>query len=144
VKKVITGLALVAVMGAVVLMTVGTAAAKPPAADGSAAAQVCPEDGKVEVSGEQHAITIEAPDGYAIVSYCVKAGSAKQGCGAMSHDLTEPASSVTIHGPCGKAISHYSVTYVELPTDPPGGGECPEGQYWDESTGKCEDEPIPS
>jgi hypothetical protein len=126
-KKIVTGLVLVVVMGAVVLMTVGTAAAKPPAG------QVCPEEGKVEVSGEQHEITGLAPGDV----YCVKAGSVKQGYGAVP--VTVGYDGKLSH-PSGKAISHYSPLEVdeEPPSgDPPGDEPCPDEGWIRDDTGVC-------
>jgi hypothetical protein len=85
------------------------------------AGQICPagDSGKIDVSGENVTLTLTAPAGKLISGYCVKAGSANQGCGAVSFTVSPPAASVTITGTCGKAISHYSVTYVDAPHDPP-------------------------
>ena len=65
----------------------------------------------MEVSGEQTSVTVTAPEGMVITGYCVKAGSAKQGDGPVFVTLDEPATTVTIMHPSGKAISHYTVFY---------------------------------
>ncbi len=113
-RKVFGALAVLATC-AVVGATVSVAMAAPPPG------QICGEgdSGKIDVSGENLTLTITAPAGNLISGYCVKAGSAKQGCGAVSFTVNPLAASVTITGTCGKAISHYSVTYVNAPHDPP-------------------------
>jgi hypothetical protein len=117
VKKVITSLVFVVVMGAVVLMTVGTAAAKPPAANGPSNGKVCPEEGKVELGEDVYQITGLAPG-----TYCVKAGSAKQG--GLNGAVTVEVVDGTLSHPSGKAISHYSPLSVTEPGGDP--GDCPD------------------
>jgi hypothetical protein len=80
--------------------------------------QVCAGD-KVDVGGEQTSIVVNAPEGYLISEYCVKAGSAEQGDGPEYVTVDPPASSVTISHSSGKAISHYSLTLVQIPTVTP-------------------------
>lgn len=87
-------------------------------------ADVCPglDSGKIDVSGEQTSITVMAPAGYLIDQYCVKAGSVQGGTGGpVIVAVNPPQKSVTITYPSGKAISHYSVSYVPIstPTTPP-------------------------
>jgi hypothetical protein len=77
--------------------------------------QVCAGD-KVDVGGEQLSIVVNAPEGYLISEYCVKAGSIEQGDGPEYVTVDPPASSVTISHSSGKAISHYSLTLVQIPT----------------------------
>lgn len=78
--------------------------------------QVCQglDSGKTDVEGEHTQIEITAPEGMLIYAYCVKAGSTQQGNGPVYVVLDEPAESVIISHPSGKAISHYSVTYVPV------------------------------
>jgi hypothetical protein len=80
------------------------------------------DSGKIDVSGEQTSITVTAPAGYLIDEYCVKAGSVQGGTGGPVYvTVNPPTKSVTITYPSGKAISHYSVSYVPVttPTTPP-------------------------
>ncbi|WP_434992934.1 excalibur calcium-binding domain-containing protein [Arthrobacter sp. Ld5] len=79
--------------------------------------QVCGEgtSGKIDVSGGQTAIVVTAPEGQLIASYCVKAGSSKQGEGPQNVELVPPVSQVTISHASGKDISHYSYTLVPAP-----------------------------
>ena len=92
-------------------------AALPAAATGddipSVNGQVCPalSTGHIPVKGELTTVTHHAPEGMAIVSYCVKAGSINQGYGPEEVPV-ELATSVTISHSSGKAISHYSVQYA--------------------------------
>ena len=76
--------------------------------------QVCQglDSGKIDVTGDQHSVTVTAPDGYLIDEYCVKAGSAQQGEGPVYVPVDPPAKTVTITYPSGKAISHYSYSLV--------------------------------
>jgi hypothetical protein len=77
--------------------------------------QVCAGD-KVDVGGDQTSIVVTAPTGYLISEYCVKAGSIQQGDGPEYYSVNPPAPSVTISHSSGKAISHYSLTLVQIPT----------------------------
>jgi LPXTG-motif cell wall-anchored protein len=94
-------------------------------AAGSASADeeaTCPNDGKIDVGGEQTSIVVTAPEGKLIAGYCVKAGSANQGEGPEDHVVDPPAAEVTITHSSGKAISHYRIIYVDVPpptTQPP-------------------------
>jgi hypothetical protein len=90
----------------------------------AAEGDVCPplDSGKIDVSGEQTSITVTAPAGFLIDAYCVKAGSTQGGTGGpVIVPVDPPQKSVTITYPSGKAISHYSVSYVPIstPTTPP-------------------------
>lgn len=86
--------------------------------------QVCPDlsTGKIGAGGNQTTLTIEAPEGFLIDFYCVKAGSAEQGEGPEIVQVNPPAEKVTISHPSGKGISHYSVHYIKE-TPPPDNGE---------------------
>lgn len=110
-KKLIAALSLMATC-AVVALTVGVAVAV------SAPQEVCAGD-KVELSGEDATITIDAPAGFLISAVCIKAGSTQQGCGISNQTFDPPLASITITGTCGKGISHYSLTLVPLPPPPP-------------------------
>jgi hypothetical protein len=76
---------------------------------------VCAGD-KEDVGGEQTSIVVSAPAGYLISQYCVKAGSIQQGDGPEYYPVNPPAPTVTISHSSGKAISHYSLTLVQIPT----------------------------
>jgi hypothetical protein len=108
VKKLIGALVVLAA-SAVVVLTVGVAAAAP------SASQICSagDSGKIDVSGDATTLTITAPDGFLITGYCVKAGSANHGLGAEFAAVDPPAASVDISHSSGKAISHYSYTLEE-------------------------------
>lgn len=76
---------------------------------------------KINTTGDPTSVTIpntEAPlpEGYVIVQYCVKAGSAGQGGGPRYFDVDPPQTSVMFSYPGGKAISHYSFAYEPAPT----------------------------
>jgi hypothetical protein len=87
----------------------------------AAESDVCPPgDLMVEWNGEDVTLTVNAPAGTLITAYCVKAGSAKQGCGPSGFiQVNPPAASVTITGTCGKGISHYSLLLTDAPHEPP-------------------------
>ena len=104
--RVAPGLALLV---AVVALTVGIGSGV------SSATGVCAEgdSGKVDVYGEDATLTLTAPDGYVITSYCVKAGSEKQGDGPETYAVDPPAQEVVISHSSGKAISHYSFTVAQ-------------------------------
>ncbi|AEG45186.1 hypothetical protein [Isoptericola variabilis] len=87
--------------------------------------QVCPDLDvpKTDVGGEQTTVTLTAPDGMLISSYCVKAGSTSRGEGPKIVVLDEPVAELEIAYPTGgklKAISHYAVAYVAAPAQEPG------------------------
>ena len=108
-------------LGCVVLMlALVLPALRANAADGN----VCPpgDSGKIDVPGDQLSVTVTAPAGYLISGYCVKAGSVQGGTGGPVFVVVDPPTkTVTITYPGGKAVSHYSVTYVPVtpPTTPP-------------------------
>ena len=116
VKKLIGAAPGLALLAAVVALTIGVGSAA------SSGTGVCSagDSGKVDVSGDHTTLTLEADDGYVITGYCVKAGSEKQGLGAEYYVVDPPATSVEISHSSGKAISHYSYT-VEEGGEP----ECP-------------------
>ncbi|MEU4364266.1 hypothetical protein [Promicromonospora sp. NPDC023987] len=102
------------------LMTTPAAAfaASPVASTSGDVEKVCPEEGK-QPGENQLAITVTAPEGMVIVGYCVKAGSANQGDGAIDVDVDPPETTVEITHPSGKEISHYTVFYAPAPTPEP-------------------------
>ncbi|MHA7287046.1 excalibur calcium-binding domain-containing protein [Arthrobacter sp. MDT3-44] len=79
--------------------------------------QVCDEgtSGKQDVTGAGPELTVIAPQGQLIASYCVKAGSSNQGDGPETVVLPTPQSQVTISHSSGKDISHYSYVLVPAP-----------------------------
>jgi hypothetical protein len=116
VKKLISAAPGLAMLCAVVALTVGIGSGV------SSVTGVCAEgdSGKVDVYGDDATLTLTAPDGYVITSYCVKAGSEKQGDGSETYTVDPPAQEVVISHSSGKAISHYSYTLAEGET-----AECP-------------------
>ncbi len=83
--------------------------------------QVCPplDSGKIDVEGDIKSLVISADEGYLIVGYCVKAGSAKQGLGPEFVTVEPPQLSVEISHSSGKYLSHYSFDVdVDEPTYP--------------------------
>jgi hypothetical protein len=111
----VAGAVLVCLAGALTALTIAT-----PLSSGGTNEQVCPDmDGKFESSGSgtgfsvsigggTATITVEA--GYALVAYCVKAGSANQGNGPEIHatNVVGPGS-ITVSHSSGKDVSHVSV-----------------------------------
>lgn len=84
---------------------------------------VCPDMdlAKIDTTGDPLTITLVAPEGKLISAYCVKSGSDNQDLGPKIVELDEPAAEVTIAYAAGgkcKAISHYSVAYVDAPQVP--------------------------
>ncbi|WP_423463159.1 hypothetical protein ACO229_25445 [Promicromonospora sp. MS192] len=78
--------------------------------------ETCPEEGKVELDGEQTSVVVKAPDGMVITGYCVKAGADSSDAGVERVDLNPPVTEVTIEPESGKGISHYTVFYAPAPT----------------------------
>ena len=67
-------------------------------------------------------VVVDAPDGFLIDGYCVKAGSIHNGFGPVFVPVDPPQASVTITYPGKDTISHYSVSYTpDVPE------VCPEG-----------------
>lgn len=97
--------------------TASTVASAFPVATG--VADVCPEEGKVEVEGDQTSIVVTAPDGMVITGYCVKAGSGQQEEGTEYEYFDPPETEVTVTHSSGKDISHYTVFYAPAPTPTP-------------------------
>jgi hypothetical protein len=84
--------------------------------------QVCTDldSGKIDTHGDPQTVTVTAPAGKTIVSYCVKAGSINHGDGPVYVDLAEPVSTLVIRHPSGKAVSHYSLAYGDATSTEPG------------------------
>lgn len=97
-------------------VSITTAAAAQPAA---ATEAVCGplDSGKIDTSGDPATVNVQAPDGFLIDGYCVKAGSANQDDGGPVYVDVHPTASVTFGHPTGKAVSHYSVSYTDAPTE---------------------------
>jgi LPXTG-motif cell wall-anchored protein len=81
--------------------------------------KVCPEEGKVELDGDDASVDVTAPEGMLISGYCVKAGSGVQEQGPEDVVVDPPAAEVTITHSSGKGISHYTLVTVEGPTPSP-------------------------
>jgi hypothetical protein len=79
--------------------------------------QTCPDldTGKIDPPGEPTSLVITAPPGQVIVQVCVKAGSAQQGDGPEFTDFNPGVTQTTISHTSGKAISHYSVKFADVP-----------------------------
>ena len=85
--------------------------------------QVCPSNVegyglKVDVEGKIDIIDFEAPVGFLIAGYCVKAGSVNQGLGPVFFPFNPPVVKVKIDYPGKDSISHYSVKLVKVTVDP--------------------------
>ncbi len=77
---------------------------------------VCPEGGAWSAhlsANDQTFFTFEAPDGFLISEYCVKAGSLNQGYGPEIFTVDPPAASIAFGHSSGKEISHFSVILVD-------------------------------
>jgi hypothetical protein len=74
------------------------------------ATDVCPglDSGKIDTTGDPATVTVTAPDGFLIDSYCVKAGP-----GFVIINVDPPAETVVIDHPTKDSVSHYSLSYVE-------------------------------
>lgn len=83
-------------------------------------AQVCPalDSGRVATTGGPLTVTVDAPAGQVIMSYCVAAGS---GDGPELIAVDPGVETLLISHPSGMPIDHWSVTYgtVAGPTDAP-------------------------
>ena len=93
------------------LMTTGVAATSATADSHGNGQQVCPDldTGHLNPGENTKSVKIDAAPGYVIVETCVKAGSDQsvEG-GAVDHDTGLSLTTVTLWGPGGKDISHYS------------------------------------
>ena len=83
-----------------------------------AAPDVCDplDSGKIDTTGDPLTVTVTAPAGFLISGYCVKAGSAQSGGGPEYITLGTPVASYTFGHSTGKAVSHYSVSYIPSAT----------------------------
>lgn len=74
---------------------------------------------KIDTTGDPLTVEVTAPEGKLIAGYCVKAGSTEGGTGGPATVFVDPPlASITISYPSGKAVSHYSVWYVNVPVEP--------------------------
>lgn len=98
---------ILAVIGGVVIAT-ATAAGADDHQEG-----ICPplDSGKVDVEHTTTTVTVNAPPGFLITGYCVKAGSVRQGNGPELVQLLEPAASWTFGHSSGKDVSHWSASF---------------------------------
>lgn len=85
------------------------------------------DSGKFDTVGDPATVTVQAPEGFLIDGYCVKAGTTKEW-----HDVTPAASEVTVDHSVKDSVSHYSLRYVALPTPT------------EEPTGDPEPTPVPT
>lgn len=101
------------------LVLLSGAAAVPAAA--GAGTQVCPslDTGKIDTTGDPLTVTVTAPEGYAIGQVCVKAGSVQQGDGPELLVPDAGVTSLTFGHSSGKAVSHWSASFVPLPEPEP-------------------------
>ena len=106
------GVALLSLSLAVTVPTV-LAAQSAHAADGGVCAGL--DSGKIDTQGDPQTVTVTAPAGKLVSGYCVKAGSVEQGNGPVYVTVDPPQPSVTFPYPGGKAISHYSASFVDVP-----------------------------
>jgi hypothetical protein len=89
--------------------------------------QICEplDSGKIDTTGNPSTVTVEAPEGMLIDGYCVKAGSTTTGDGPVYVTVDPPVESITFGHPSGKDVSHYSVSYVPIPSPSPTPSETP-------------------
>jgi hypothetical protein len=74
---------------------------------------ICNEAGyeaKVDTTGDPATVTVTAPAGFLIDSYCVKAGTTK-----VIVPVTPPAATVVIDHPDKDSVSHYQVHLIPVP-----------------------------
>lgn len=76
------------------------------------------DSGKINTTGDPLTVTVTAPEGFLISGYCVKSGSVNQGDGPVYVTVDPPVQSLTFGYPTGKAVSHWSLSYV--PSSPSG------------------------
>jgi hypothetical protein len=111
-----------AAIAAVIMLVIGGSIAgiTSTASATEAIEQVCKplDSGKIDTSGDPATVPVTAPEGFLISGYCVKAGSANQGDGPEYVTLVTPVASITFGHSSGKAVSHYSASYVEI-VEPP-------------------------
>jgi hypothetical protein len=109
--------AIVAVVG-LMFMCLGFVSVPASATPGGGSDVCGPLDsGKKDTTGDPQTVTVTAPEGKLIDQYCVKAGSSNQGDGPVYVDVNPPVKTVTFGYPGDKAVSHYSVSYTDAPTD---------------------------
>lgn len=114
-KKWLAALA-VAIVGVVALVA---ASVSVPAEAGTKSKCAGLDSGKIDVSGNHVTVTVTAPVGSLIDEYCVKAGSSHQGNGPENVIVNPAQQTVTFGHSSGKDVSHYSVSYTEIPTSTP-------------------------
>jgi hypothetical protein len=105
-KKLISGVAIVALAFGGVIIGAGAASATPPDT-------ICSEAGyepKVDTVGDPATVPYTAPDGFLVDSYCVKAGTTKH---IIAVD--PPSETVTIDHPEKDSVSHYQVRLIPEP-----------------------------
>lgn len=116
---------LTAVLAALGLAAVSLTFAVVPASAGNDNEGVCQPvaasefySGKIDTVGDVASVTITAPKGMLITSYCVKAGSIHQGLGPEYVTVTTPVNSLTISHSSTKDVSHYAFSWAPAPSYP--------------------------
>ena len=80
---------------------------------------ICPDitdstyEDKVDVDGDPATVPVDAPDGYLIAGYCVKAGTEP-----VIVMLDEPVASVDVDHPTKDSVSHYQLLLVKKMEEP--------------------------
>ncbi|MFF2273187.1 hypothetical protein ACFVTX_12975 [Agromyces sp. NPDC058136] len=117
------------VVGALAL-TLGAAAMPAQAAQPSFICEPL-DSGKIDTVGSPATVTATAPDGKLIDGYCVKAGTTK-----YFVPVEPPQKTVEIDHPDKDSVSHYSVSYTDLPGEPePGKLPIPAEPAWVDECG---------
>ena len=104
----------VALASSVSLATAGESVAMKPGQE------VCDALSTGQMPGDgDNDFTVTAPSGQVVVKTCVKAGSESSGAGVEYATYDPGVDSVTIYGPSGKDISHWSALFAPKPTPTP-------------------------
>ena len=106
------------VISSLATFTLLAAAAALPGSTADSDGRVCPplDTGRIDTAGEPHSVTVTAPEGYAIDTVCIKAGSVQQGNGPELYEAGPDATSLTLGHSSGKAVSHWSASFTPLTT----------------------------
>lgn len=99
-------------VAAAVMPVLSLMLAAPATADTVSPAGDCPSGGRTYSSAGASSVTVTAPDGYRITSFCVVG---RGNAGPEVHTLSTPQESTVIRHSSGKRLESYSVTYVRAP-----------------------------
>jgi LPXTG-motif cell wall-anchored protein len=78
------------------------------------------DSGKEDTEGDPDSVLLEAPEGYVITMYCVKAGSDNQEVGGpLYFEVVPPVASLEVSYPEIDSVSHFSFSYEKVTTTPP-------------------------